>query len=418
MKRSNGEGCPQYNKKRNRFEYYISYYDSKLNKTKRKVFTSKKSARDAMKKATEFTTLIKNNVDITKSHQKLSDWLQHWLSNYKQQEIRLKTYERYELAINRHIIPYIGDISLNELTTDIIQQFLIRLLNEGGETNQGLSPRTVNTTRRLLIQALNDAYDLGIILKNQAEKTKTVKVSKAEILILSHQQALELITAAKTQSMVSFLAVVLALGTGMRLGEIFGLTWNNIDLDRNLIHIVQSAVKTNHGTILQQDLKTDMSRRSIPIPIFVKNALLEYKNWQINIYKEINSTTYIDHNFVFANKFGQLRHPASFSYHYFKQIILKSNNLPPALRFHDLRHCHATWLLSSGVNVKVVSERLGHASIRITLDTYAHAIKAMQDTAIMALDSYNLLNIPFNSALSKKDSFLLPSASEHIVNNL
>ena len=416
MKRSNGEGCPQYNKKRNRFEYYISYHDSSENKTKRKVFTSKKSAKDAMKKATAFNKLIKENVDIVKSQQTLGEWLQHWLTNYKQPEIRIKTYERYALAINKHIVPYIGNMPLNSLTTDNLQQHLMFLLKFGGESEKGLAPRTVNATRRVLIQSLNDAIDLGYIPKNPADKTKTVKAPKPEILILSHEQALELIVAAKAHSMISFLAIVLALGTGMRLGEIFGLTWDNINLSKNVIHIMQSAVKTNHGTVIQKDLKTNGSRRTIPIPEFVVKTLKEYKYWQDTFYKVINSSTYIDNNFVFANQYGDVRHPASFSYHYFKKVVQTVSSLPPTLRFHDLRHCHATWLLSSGVNVKVVSERLGQASIRITLDTYAHAIKGMQDTAINALDGYKLLSTPVTIA-NQTPHYSVPTLLNTVIEN-
>lgn len=399
MKRANGEGCPQYNTKRNRFEFYITYYDSSIGRSKRKVFTSKKSARDAIKKSKDFLQLVNNNIDIHKSEQKISDWLEHWLLHYKKPEIRLKTYERYCVAINQHIVPYIGTMPLNKLTTDVLQQLFTTLLTNGGENKQGLAPRTVNATRRLLIQSLNDALDLGYLPKNPAERTKPIKASSTDIPILSIPEATRLIEAAKSQSMISYLAVVLALGTGMRLSEIFGLTWSNINLQDRVIHVIQSAVKTNHGTVLQVDLKTYSSRRSIPIPKFVLKALLDYKQWQETEYKVINHSTYVDQDFVFTNQTGNLRHPASFSYHYFKKLLKQTKDLPQTLRFHDLRHCHATWLLSSGVNVKVVSERLGHASIRITLDTYAHAIKTMQDTAIAALDGYNLNSPSPNSPI-------------------
>ena len=171
----------------------------------------------------------------------------------------------------------------------------------------------------------------------------------------------------------------------MRLAEIFGLSWNCIDLENKKLVVVQSAVKTKHGTVLQQDLKTTNSRREIPLPRFVVEALKEYKAWQEMTIP--NMKKYNDQGFVVTNNRGNIMHPATFSYHVFKQILLVRAGISNKLRFHDLRHTHATWLLEAGVNVKVVSERLGHANIRITLDTYAHVLKTMQGEAVTALDN-------------------------------
>ena len=241
----------------------------------------------------------------------------------------------------------------------------------------------------LLIQALNDAVDLGYLEKNPALKTKPIKTCRSEIRILTRDEALRLMTVAKEYDMVAWIVVVIALGTGMRLAEIFGLSWNCIDFRSAKLYVEQSAVKTNHGTVIQNEVKTKNSRREVPLPKFVVQALIEYKRWQ-EFYKVKNTGLFVDKGYVIANQYGNVRHPASFSYHVFKKALLPRAGISEKVRFHDLRHTHATWLLASGVNVKVVSERLGHSTIRITLDTYAHVIKTMQTAAVEKLDNIYL----------------------------
>lgn len=386
MKRANGEGTVYFNEKRQRYEGQFSYFDKNTKTMKRKFFSSKKSAKEVLKKAKDFKTLVKKDINIVKSNMLLTDWLNDWLKNYKQNTVRLKTYERYQTAIKMHLNPYIGKYKLKVLSTDTIQKHWIFLLKNGGVEQKGLAARTVNSTRRLLIQALNDAVDLGYIEKNPALKTKPIKTNRSEIQILTRDEALRLITVAKEYDMVAWIIIVIALGTGMRLAEIFGLSWSCIDFHSSKLYVEQSAVTTTHGTNIQNELKTKNSRREIPLPKFVTQALIEYKHWQA-FYRIKNTGLFVNKGYVITNKYGNIRHPASFSYHVFKKILLPRAGISEKVRFHDLRHTHATWLLSNGVNVKVVSERLGHSTIRITLDIYAHVIKTMQITAVEKLDN-------------------------------
>lgn len=386
MKRSNGEGTVYYNEKRKRYEGQFSYIDKETQSLKRKFFSSTKSAKEVLKKAKEFKSLQEKNINPIKADMLLSEWLEYWLKNYKQNTIRLKTFERYQTSVKMHLTPNIGKYKLKDLTIDIIQRHWSFLMEKGGVEKNGLAARTVNSARRLLIQSLEDALDLGYIEKNVAAKTKAVKTTRAEIMVLTRDEAMRLIAVAKEFDMVAWIVVIIAIGTGMRLAEIFGLTWSCINLIEAKLYVEQSAVKTNHGTVLQNELKTKNSRREVPLPKFVIEALLEYKEWQ-KTYKIKNTGTFKEQGYLIANPYGNIRHPASFSYHVFKEVLLPKAGISSKMRFHDLRHTHATWLLASGVNVKVVSERLGHSNIRITLDTYAHVIKTMQTTAVEKLDT-------------------------------
>lgn len=387
MKRANGEGTVYYNQARKRFEGQVSYTSKSTGELKRKFFSSKKNAAIVRKKMKEFSKLIDNGVDIEKNKLPLGKWLKYWLNNFKKHQIKAKTYERYGVTVNCHINPYIGDKAMNEITSEVLQEHFLMLVEE-----VGLAPRTVNSTRRLLIQSLNDAADLGYIDKNPALKTKAIKTAKPVINVLTREEAARLVNAAREHSFNSWIIVILALGTGMRLGEIFALSKKNIDLANKKLYVEESAVKMNNGTLIQQDVKTKSSRREISLPDFVVNALQEYYQY-LNSYALENAGHYEDKGYIIVNQFGNVRHPASFSYHTFKKKLLPAAMISPKFRFHDLRHTHATWLLNAGVNVKVVSERLGHASVRITLETYAHVIKTMQESAVQKLDLlYNNLS--------------------------
>ena len=384
MKRGNGEGNVYYNQKRKRFEGKLLYLNPITQQKKRVSFTSVYSAKEVLNQIKDFKKKLDQGMLHLDEKITLEKWLNYWLENYKKNEIRVKTYERYNLDIKKHIIPYIGHVQLQSLTTDLVQRYLVTLLNHGGEAKSGLSPRTVNGDRRLLIQAMEDAVDLGYLVRNCARKTKPMRTHRTNFMVLSHEMAARLVQVAKDYNYPTWIVIVLALGTGMRLAEIFGLSWNCIDMEKEKLVVVQSAIKTDKGTVLQQDLKTMSSRREIPLPKFVMDDLKEYKAWQERTIPTM--AEYHDQGFVVTNSKGNIMHPATFSYHVFKQILLVRAGIPQKFRFHDLRHTHATWLLEAGVNVKVVSERLGHANIRITLDTYAHVLKTMQNEAIAALN--------------------------------
>ena len=383
-RRGNGEGSVIYNTKRQRFEGKVAYIDPVTGIKKRTSFSDIASGKAVLAKMAKFKKELEQGMVYPDNKMTLEMWLNSWLEDYKKNEVRPKTLERYYVSVKQHIVPYIGRYQLQYLTTDLLQRHFALLRSKGGEDKQGLSPRTVNTVRRLLIQSLEDAVNLGYLVKNCARRSKPMKTQRVDFMVLSHEAAKKLVAVAKAYNETAWIVVILALGTGMRLGEIFALSWDSIDLEKEKLAVVQSAVKMNHGTIVQKDVKTKSSRREIPLPKYVTEALREYKAWQEATIPHLPN--YRDEGFLVTNNKGNILHPASFSYHVFKKILLERAGIPEKFRFHDLRHTHATWLLEAGVNTKVVSERLGHANIRITLDTYAHVLKSMQGEAVAALD--------------------------------
>ena len=382
MRRTNGEGSAYHDVKRDRFVYRITYADPFTNQKKRKSFTDKKSLTAAKKKAQDFLNSLKTAGNAHEGS--LKAFLEHWVVSISE-TVKPKTLERYKSILNQNIYPYpVANCLLDKLTTGLLQKHLTVLLQSGGSNKQGLAPRSVNATRRLLIGALDTAVRDDILPKNPATYTRPMKVIAPEIMVLTHEQAKHLISCALQRSRNAWAIIVLALGTGMRISEIFGLEWKNIDLDAKKLQVEKTVVTTNSGTLIQESTKTKTSRRTIMLPDSVCNMLKRFRLWQK--VRDIRfGTHYSASPWVLSNPQGKPRSPSSFSGHDFKQL-LDIAGIDRKFRIHDMRHTHATWLLEAGVNIKVVSERLGHSSIRITLDTYAHVLQTMQQEAVDTLN--------------------------------
>lgn len=384
MKRQNGEGTCRFDETQQRYEFKITYTDPITNKAKRKTFTSTKSRAEAMRKAKKF----KDSLCISTTQQPevftLSTWLDQWIENIAK-TVKPKTLERYKCLINVNIKPYaLANEVLAAVTANALQKHFNGLLAHGGASKQGLSPRTVNATRRLIIGALDSAILEGVIQMNIAKFSKPIKAEQPQLLVLTHEQGKTLIRKALQRSRFSWAIVVLGLGTGMRIGEIFGLEWKNVDLEKKTLMVERTVVTTRSGKLVQDSGKTKTSRRTILLTDNVCYMLKRLKLWQKVMDRRLG-THYSTSPWVLTNPQGNPRSPSSFSGHDFKQL-LEAAGIDRRFRIHDMRHTHATWLLEKGVNVKAVSERLGHSNIRITLDTYAHIGQSLQEEAVKKLN--------------------------------
>lgn len=348
------------------------------------------------------------------------EWLERWLKDYAEPKVRTKTYDKYESYMRLYIKPSLGNVELKKLTTPDIQRVLNKLLVDGGKEKvvavdgvevkqrQPISSGTVRSTRRYLIMALNQAIIDGLLLKNVAKGTKPPKLIKKEIRPLTPEESEKLIKTAKeavgklvvgrvarkddnfnkemTARIVrdaAYIAILLALATGMRLGEVFGLKWECVDRAQGIVYVKRSLITNRKGMQLQEP-KTAKSRRQIPLPSDVAAELRKYKKRQ-EWYKHLLGNLWDENDLVITGQFGRVLNTANFTKRYYKPL-LKQMGLPNTVNYHDLRHTHATMLLLKGIPVKVVSERLGHSTIAMTLDTYSHVLPAMQDAAVKALE--------------------------------
>lgn len=384
MRRGNGEGSLSYNKKRMRYEYRVFTEDPVSHRQVRKMFTSKQSGADARKKAKQYIEALRINANKT-AVLNLESLLNRYLDNTKN-AVKEKTWERYNSLVNNNIRPYpLYKALITAIDTDTLQRHFTLLKTHGGSEKQGLAPRSVNSTRRLLIAAYEYGILNGLAETNPAQYTRTVKVDPPDWLTLTPEKGKKLVKAALKRSRYAWAVIVLALGTGMRIGEIFGLEWENVNLEAKTLTVKKTVVTTRRGTLVQDSAKTKGSRRTILLPDYVVYMLKRFLLWQkvasIRLGKPFPSSPW-----VFANQKGLPRSPSSFSGHDFKEL-LDQVGISRKFRVHDMRHTHATWLIDAGVNIKVISDRLGHSSIRVTLDTYAHVSHEMQETAVKSLNS-------------------------------
>ena len=280
----------------------------------------------------------------------------------------------HEHAIRPHIKPALGRIELKDLNPAQIRWFYRDRLNSG------LAPATIHKQHVVLHKALKAAVADGLIPRNAAAGLKLPRITREEIDPLTEEEArrlLETVRGARLEALY-----VLALNTGMRLGELLALKWEDVDLEGGRLRVRRTLTHAGKAFVLGEP-KTKNSRRTIRLTKGAISALKAHLSRQLEEMERMGSL-YQPGGLIFATEGGTIVNPSNLRNRSFKPLLKRADLQP--IRFHDLRHTCATLLLSKSVNPKVVSEMLGHASISITLDIYSHLLPDMQEKAIEALE--------------------------------
>ena len=288
---------------------------------------------------------------------KYIDWLNIWLNNYIKPSAKERTYIRYEQLIRAHIAPKIGNMCINDLTPIVLQSFVTELLNSGNlKTGKELSANTINTTISVIQNSLRTAHLLGIAKEYKANMIKRPKLKerKIECFTLVEQKKIE--TAVFNSKKTKMFGIVLCLYTGLRIGELIALQWKDIDLQKGVLTVSRSCHDKN-GSIVFDEPKTVTSCRVIPLP---KQLLPKLKN----IKKNSNSDFVVS---MGGNAVSVRSYQRSF------ELLLKKLNITHR-GFHSLRHTFATRALECGMDVKTLSEILGHKNPTVTLNRYVHSL--------------------------------------------
>lgn len=385
-RRANNEGTIYKDDKLNRFVGQFRYVDPVTGEKKRKKITRVKKA-DVVAAGKAFYEENKRELE-TKANianfTSLENYMRNWLENTVKPTVRKKTYERYECNFRCHIVPGIGCKNINEINRAMLQDFFADLKRTDGKP---MAARTANSIRGLLKSVFDAAVADDIVMKNPVDITKPKKTEKTAISIFSESQYKSLLSVARLHSIKAYLVIRIAFATGFRIGEIFGLEYSDIDFQANTLRVRQTVVSTRHGKMLQHLAKNNSSLRTIKVEKALIEELAKFKEIH-DLEKRLNEKNgyTMNNDFIVENRDGSFCDPAYFSDKIFKRQLLRDAKIPKVFRMHDCRHTHATWLLEKGVNIKVVSERLGHKSIRITLDIYSHITKTMQEQAVEALE--------------------------------
>jgi integrase len=309
-------------------------------------------------------------------------WLETWLGSVHE-EVAPKTSERYGEIVNNYLAPALGSLHLGKLAPVHIQDAYNGWANSGRRDGKagGLAPRTRRHIHRILSASLARAVEQQLIARNPCDvfKKRLPKVERREMATLTPEQAQRLLAAIRHNRV--YWPVLIALATGMRRGEVLALRWRNADLDRGNLRVVESLEQTNAG--LRFKAPKSEKARAITLPAFAIEELRRLKREQAEELFKFGVRQSGD-TLLFARADGQAMPPRSLT-HEFTKLAGRVKDVP-RVRFHDLRHSHATQLLLAGVHPKVAQERLGHSSISITLDLYSHVTATMQEDAAAKLD--------------------------------
>jgi integrase len=324
---------------------------------------------------------LKNDTFQEPSKTTLAEFFDRWLGHMKSQ-VSPRTHERYSEIVTKNIVPLLGQAKVSKLSAVQITEAYATALESGRRDGKGgLSPRTVHHMHRILKQALGDASRWRLLVRNPADAVDPPKVSAKAMQTYDMPQTATLIEAMRPTRM--FIPTILAVLCGLRRGEIAALRWKNVDLDGGNVAIVESAEQTAKGICYKEPKsgKTRNVRLSDTIINELKAWRLKQSQELLRVGKRLDGDT-----FVAAQIVGSPLQPRSITHEWVRVLAAKKL---PRIRFHDLRHAHATHLLASGVHPKIASERLGHSKVGITLDLYSHVMPGMQEDAVAKLDAAN-----------------------------
>lgn len=323
----------------------------------------------------------------------LSEWLDYWFDNYSVRSLKQSTAISYKGYIRNHIKPNIGDFKLSELSVNILQEFINREFDCGnladGKEGNGLSPKTIRNINLMMHKTLKKANELDLIPKNYAEFVQLPRCHKPKIRVLTPSEHKRLLLALQHNEEPLRIGVYLSLVTGMRLGEVLGLRWIDIDLVDNVLRIERTVSRLcsvdGEGTELVVGTpKTDSSLRDIPFSDSVREELIKYREWQDKFLgiKQPKKTDY-----VLMLRRGYPVEPKTMQ-DAFKRILDDTGIRD--INFHALRHTFATRAIENHMDAKTLSVILGHADVSTTLNRYAHVLEEQKRKAMeMYLATFN-----------------------------
>jgi integrase len=352
-------------------------YDGPLAESRKRLQvteTVRGTRKDAERVLRERLQTVEKGGYIPNQSETVAEFMQRWLETYARSNTTLRTQQGYCGYVKRYIDPAIGNILIQSLTANHVQKLYSDLLEKG------LSATTVVQLHRIFKEALSHAVRWGILARNVAEGTTPPRSQRKPMQmwdVPTIQRFIEASQESRYRGLYQF-----AILTGMRRSEMTGLRWDNVDLANAKVSVVETLQRiTGRGLIVGQP-KTARSRRSIALSPEAVKLMKSIRDYQLSQQLLMGDEWQVT-NYVFTRLNGRPVIPDDISEDF--QSVIRKAGLPH-LTLHGLRHAHATILLSAGVHPKVVSERLGHSSIAVTMDTYSHVLPGLQEAAAAAVD--------------------------------
>ncbi len=352
--------------------------DAATGKRKRKWHSFNGTKRQAQVECARLISAMKGGTYIEPDKTTLATFLDKWVDHIKA-HVSPRSHERYADLARKNIVPLLGGVTLNKLRpAQIAEAYATALASGRRDGKGGLSPRTVHHMHRILKQALAQAVKWELLNRNPCDAVDPPKVERTAMHTFDLPQTAELIDALRGTRML--IPALLAVLCGLRRGELAALRWHNVDLEAGQIAVVESAEETKDG-VRYKEPKSGRAR-TVALSSTMTDELKAHRARQAQELLKLGVRLSGD-SFVVAQADASPLKPTSITHEW---VRLLGQTTLPRIRFHDLRHAHATHMLASGVHPKIASERLGHSKVGITLDLYSHVLPNMQADAVAQVD--------------------------------
>ncbi|OBA05367.1 MULTISPECIES: site-specific integrase [Paenibacillus] len=359
-------------------KYYIvvDMKDEVTGKRRRKWLTGPNGGfdkkRDAERAMPDILSAFNKGTFVEPTKKTFGEIMETWLKD-KKTSVKHGTWKSYEWLVNTHIVPNLGKVQMTKLKP----QHLHNLYHE--TLLPKLSVASIKKAHVLVLDALNRAVTWGVITQNVASYVELPQGKKKKFEVWNEHQLKIFLDAASEDQY--FMAFELAASTGMRQSEILALPRSEVDLKRKTASVRQAYTISEIGHDLD-DTKNDSSVRSIAL--FANTVNFLENHFRKQEHEQARNKLYNDSGLVIQTSVGTPLGPRNLMRHYYRILdrIVKEHPDFPRIRFHDLRHTHATLLLKAGIHPKIVQERLGHSSINVTLDTYSHVLPNLQEAVL------------------------------------
>lgn len=366
-------------KRGNKYSFVIDLgRDPVTKKRLQKRFSGFNTSREAQKAMTKIINDLNSGAYVEPTKEKIEDYLEDWIKS-KEKNVRQNTIDTYRYIIHAHINPTIGKLELSKVNAVHIE----RLYNDMSDDYSGW---TVFKAHTILRMAFSKAKRYKIITEDPTEYVDPPKIEKKVMDYWDEDEALQFFSHEEIQAAREYIAFLLPFTTGMRQGEVLGLRFRDINFEKKYLSV---NVTANYKNKSLDEPKTRTSIRRIYLDDFTIDALKQHRK---NIYEEKlqKGPEYDDNDLVIPTANGTIYNPSNLR-RMFHKLINKSD--VRIIRYHDLRHTHATHMLQQpDADIKMVSERLGHANIKITLETYYHVMPGKQEKAAQQYGDYFFKN--------------------------
>ncbi len=344
--------------------------------------TVRGTKKEAEKRLSEMLNQLDNGTFMKPGKTTLTEYLEKWLTDYAKPNLSPRGFERYAGIIRQHLISALGNITLTQLKPEHLQQHYTAMLNNG------LSAGTVRYHHAVLHVALQTAVKWGLVSRNVADAVDPPRIHRNEMQTWSEDEVSRFLEASKGSPYYELFFT--ALFTGMRRSELLGLAWQNVDFIFSQIYVNRSLHHLKDGSYVFTEPKSAKSRRTIALSPSAILLLHGYKEKQ-KLERTMLGIPLKDSDLVFSKVEGKPLRPNTITRAF---EVLAAHCGLPVIRLHDARHTHASLMLKQGVHPKIVQERLGHASIQMTLDTYSHVAPGLQQAAANKFDDIVLSKQP------------------------